>query len=298
MKIGDLLPADRIVVPLPARTLHDAAEQLIGSFVETGLVSDGSKLIERLAETPARDAVTAGGHAFILHFRSDTVRTMGAAMGVTAEPVSLDPESEPIARVVVVLIAPFKESPTYLLAVSILNRVLGSKELIETIVSKESAGAVHEIEELTNVELPDYLLVHDVMIARPRSVLPDTALGDVARVMIANKLASIPVTSPKGEVLGMVSYRDVLRGIFPSFLREMSEGKGSEQKQIGANEARLLPVREIMDRSVLCVSGDQALANVASMIVGKGMDQIPVVRDGVLVGTLTREDIVRRIFGP
>jgi len=298
MRIAELLPASRIVVPLPAKTLHDAAEQLIGSFVDTGLATDGAKLIERLSETPARDAVTAGGHSFILHFRTDAVRTMGAAMGITADPVSLEPDSDPIARVVLLLIAPFKESQTYLLAVSVFNRVLGNAELLETLVAKETPEQVHAVEGLTSVELPASLSVHDVMIARPRSVLPDTTLGDVAKVMIANKLSSIPVTSQQGEVIGMVSYRDVLRGIFPSFLRTLSEGRGPEKKPVGADQARQMPVREIMDRSVLCVSDDQALANVASMIVGKGLDQIPVVRDGVLVGTLTREDIARRIFGP
>lgn len=298
MRIGELLPAARIVVPLPAKTLHDAAEQLIGSFVDTGLANDGAKLIERLSETPARDAVTAGGHAFILHFRTDAVRTMGAAMAITADPVSLEPDSEPIARIVLLLIAPFKESQTYLLAVSVFNRVLGNTELLETLVTKETAEDAYQVEGLSDVELPASLSVHDVMIARPRSVLAETTLGDVARVMLANKLSSIPVTSPQGEVIGMVSYRDVLRGIFPSFLKKLSAGKGSEKKTVGADEARQMPVREIMDRSVLCVSDDQALANVASMIVGKGLDQIPVVRDGVLVGTLTREDIARRIFGP
>ncbi len=297
MKVGDLLPAERIVVPLPAKTLHDAAEQLIASFVETGLASESGRLLARLAETPARDAVTAGGHAFILHFRSNVVRTMGAAMGVTSEPVSLAPDSEPIARIVLLLVAPYQESPTYLQAVSVLNRILGNAELVEEIARQDSPAGVYAIDALTAEKFPDYLAVHDVMISRPRSVLPETTLEEVARVMIANQLSAIPVTTSKGEVLGMVSYRDVLRGIFPSFLKEMSGGPKAKQANAG-DDPRQMPIKEVMDRSVLCVSDDQALANVASMIVGKGVDQIPVVRDGGLVGILTRADIVRRMFGP
>ena len=113
MNIGDLLPEARIVIPLPAKTLHDAAEQLIGCFVETGLAEDGAKLMERVTETPAREAVVSGGGGFILAFRTDAVPALGAALGVTAEPVELEPESERTARVVLVLVAPYKESSLF-----------------------------------------------------------------------------------------------------------------------------------------------------------------------------------------
>jgi CBS domain-containing protein len=53
-----------------------------------------------------------------------------------------------------------------------------------------------------------------------------------------------------------------------------------------------------MDRSVLCVSEDQTLADIASLMVSKDIDRFPVVKEGVLVGFITRGDIVRRLFGP
>jgi CBS domain-containing protein len=52
-----------------------------------------------------------------------------------------------------------------------------------------------------------------------------------------------------------------------------------------------------MDRSVLCVSEDQTIADVATMMVNKDADRFPVVREGVLVGFITRGDIVRRVLG-
>jgi len=57
-------------------------------------------------------------------------------------------------------------------------------------------------------------------------------------------------------------------------------------------------VREVMTRQVLCVSPDQPLAEVASLMTNKDVDRVPVVRDGMLVGFLTRGDIVRKLIGP
>jgi CBS domain-containing protein len=298
MKVGDLLPVERIVTPLPAKTVHDAAEQLIGSFVDTGLAAEPSKLLERLSETPARDAVTVGDGAFILHFRSDAVRGLGGALGVTAQPVLLASDSDRSAQVVVVLVAPHKESPLYLQAIAVLDRVLSVDDVIGRIVAARSPAEIHDIQSLADAELPGYLTVGDVMLGRPRSVWPDATVDDVAKVMIANRISAIPVTSTKGEVLGMVTNRDLLRAAFPSFFKRMSGGYAKLEGAEDVQDPRKLPIREVMDRTVLCVSDDQTLHDVANAIISKAVDRIPVVRDGVLVGLLTRADIVRRIFGP
>jgi len=58
-----------------------------------------------------------------------------------------------------------------------------------------------------------------------------------------------------------------------------------------------IPVREVMDRSVLCVSEEQTLAEVATIMQNRDTERFPVVREGALVGFLTRGDIVRRLLG-
>ena len=56
-------------------------------------------------------------------------------------------------------------------------------------------------------------------------------------------------------------------------------------------------VRDVMTRQVLCVSPDQPLAEVASLMTNKDVDRVPVVQEGRLVGFLTRSDIVRKLIG-
>jgi CBS domain-containing protein len=56
-------------------------------------------------------------------------------------------------------------------------------------------------------------------------------------------------------------------------------------------------VRDVMTRQVLCVSPDEPLAEVASLMTNKDVERVPVVRDGLLVGFLTRGDIVRKLIG-
>lgn len=306
MNLRDLLAPERIVIPLPAKTLHDAAEQLIASFVETGMASEASKLVARVSETPADEALAVGEDAFILHVRSSSMDSVGAALGVTAEPVSLVQESEKSACIVVVVAGPPKDTATFLQAVTGFAQALAMEGVPSAILAASSAEAVADISALMDVELSDVILVGDVMSRKVRSVTPETTLAEAARMMTRYHLGSIPVLSEDGEVLGMVSGRDLLAFSLPLYLKEARPGVGrgsggtavEEVDGTGAGpDPESLPVREVMDRSVLCLSEDQSLADVAGLMVTKDTDRFPVVREGILVGMLTRGGVVRLLFG-
>ena len=47
----------------------------------------------------------------------------------------------------------------------------------------------------------------------------------------------------------------------------------------------------------MCISEDQGLAEVVSIMINKDVERIPVVSEGKLTGFLTRGDILRKLFG-
>ena len=51
-----------------------------------------------------------------------------------------------------------------------------------------------------------------------------------------------------------------------------------------------------MKRSVLCVSEDHTLVDAANMLVNRDVEQLPVVRDGELMGFVTRKSILRALY--
>jgi CBS domain-containing protein len=166
-------------------------------------------------------------------------------------------------------------------------------------LAAESADDVLKIEALTEVELRDYLAVRDVMVHRRLYVAPDTKLQEAARLMATAGVPALPVLSETGEVLGMVGQRELLRHLLPIHVKRMTGDnlpteESGESEQQDPNE---LLVREVMDRSVLCISEDQTIGEVATMMLSRNIDRFPVVRDGRLVGFLTRGDMVRCLFG-
>jgi CBS domain-containing protein len=140
--------------------------------------------------------------------------------------------------------------------------------------------------------LPPQLLVRELMTDRPRSTHPDTPLREAARDMVRSGIGALPVIESGGRLVGMLSERELMRHM----LSFTSLGVSVPRPQSAVERARRT-VRDVMTRQVLCVSPDQPLAEVASLMTNKDVDQLPVVEEGRLVGFLTRGDIVRKLIG-
>jgi len=63
-----------------------------------------------------------------------------------------------------------------------------------------------------------------------------------------------------------------------------------------SGDPRSMAVKDAMARSVLCLNEDQSLQDVATLMQQKDIDRFPVVREGIVVGFLTRADLVRRLI--
>ncbi len=104
----------------------------------------------------------------------------------------------------------------------------------------------------------------------------------------------MPVVDDEQLLVGMLSERELLRDLRDLFL----QGGAPKPRASSSTNDRRRIVRDVMTRQVLCVSPDQPLAEVASLMANKDVEQVPVVREGRLVGFLTRGDIVRMLMAP
>ena len=105
-----------------------------------------------------------------------------------------------------------------------------------------------------------------------------------------------------GSFVGMITHRELLRYLIPDYLQRTKSGEfrvpTRSQLQRGSTDPRLIVVKDAMARTVLCLSEDQTLADVANLMSSKDVDRFPVVREGVVVGFLTRADVIRRLIAP
>jgi CBS domain-containing protein/mannitol/fructose-specific phosphotransferase system IIA component (Ntr-type) len=294
MRLADVVSADRAVVPLESATLPDAAGELVRRLVASGVVSDPEKLRQRMGEERPEDIVAMGDRAFLLHYRTDAVSDLYVAIGTAPTPICRPMgDGEPqCARVLLLVLAPPRLATRYLQVVGAFARFLSAPERIDAVLAQRSPEALAGLAGLHDYELPAQLTVRDLMAERPLTVGPDTALREAALRMVRSGVKGLPVVDDGERVIGMLTEHELMRHLVSNYLLGGPPGTGGAPA--GAAQRR---VRDVMTRQVLCVSPEQPLAEAASIMINKDVDRVPVVREGRLVGYLTRGDIVRKLIG-
>ncbi len=310
MKLGELLDRRRVIVPLAAKNVREATGMLADALLSSGVIGDKGRFKELLEDEWPEDIVSVSGRAFLPHFRTDAAQQVALALGVSPAPIertrpgSTPPEesgSGQAARVFVLVVAPTAEASAYLRAMAAVAQALSRDDTLDALHQAKNADDVMRLAALAETPVPADVAVRVVMTATVTSVPPDMPLRQAAQVLLARRVSSAPVVGPNREVVGMITDRHLMRFLLPETVSAMSTGqvraiKRRKSKESPADPAAV-PVREVMDRSVLCLEEDQTIGDVAALMLSKEVNRFPVTRDGALVGYLTRSDIVRKLLG-
>ncbi|HEX4633605.1 MAG TPA: CBS domain-containing protein [Gemmatimonadales bacterium] len=127
-------------------------------------------------------------------------------------------------------------------------------------------------------------------------------MGEAAHLMLENDIRALPVVNEGGSLVGIVTHKELLKFLIPDYVQRAKTGafRAPTRNQIlkGTTDPKQILVKEAMARTVLCVSHDQRLSDVANLMNNKDVDRFPVVREGSVVGFLTRADMIRRLLTP
>jgi CBS domain-containing protein len=287
------------VVPLEAGSVAEATDRLTERLVEQGAVADPDRLRGALRAARLEDVVSVGEHAFLPHVRTDAVERLVTAVGIAPAPIAWEKDPQRTARIVILVVAPPRAAARYLQVVAAFARVLSDPDTVQAILGARTPEAVLAAGALGSVELPGQLTVRDVMTGHILTASPDQRLADVARMMVERDIRAVPVVDESGALVGIVTHRELLRHLLPGFVQRSTTGsfRAPTKAEIarGSADPRELPVRDVMSRSVLSVSEDQTLSDVATLMNSKDVDRFPVTREGAVVGFLTRADLVRKL---
>jgi CBS domain-containing protein len=136
--------------------------------------------------------------------------------------------------------------------------------------------------------------VSDVMRQEVITVAPETSLRDVAAILSERGISGVPVVEGDA-VVGVVSEADVLmKERTPTarpeglLARVFTPRDPDEEAKLAARTAS-----EAMSSPAITVEPGMAVPRAAALMVERGVNRLPVVDKGVLVGIVTRADLVR-----
>ncbi|WP_439105924.1 CBS domain-containing protein [Congregibacter sp.] len=127
------------------------------------------------------------------------------------------------------------------------------------------------------------LSVAEIMTAQPYTLGPDDSLLDAASLMREHHVRHVPILSNDGNVVGVVSHRDVLAASDSRLVHEDLQASGKEN---------YVALSSVMTSPVQAVSEDAELKAVAGFLRKQRLGCLPVTRDGQLVGIVTDSDFL------
>ena len=141
------------------------------------------------------------------------------------------------------------------------------------------------------------MFVQDVMTRGVLTVRRETPLKDVARTLIDAGIAGAPVVDQDGLVCGVISEADFLiKEQGPTAFRRRSLDTWLGERPKVREQREKLAARtagEAMSSPAITIAPERPLREAAAIMTGRGVNRLPVVVDGRLVGIVTRSDLVR-----
>lgn len=291
MKLSELLTADRILLPLEARDLRGAVEALVGLLARMGVVEKDAegRVVREVISGEGGDLSRINEAILLGVAEAEEVSDLTLALGVSPTPFRVDLPGRKgettLARALVLVLTPRRLSSLRVQAMPTLIRFFRDPDRSRKILQADSSEDVLPLDDMESVEVHDRLVVSDALTPLQYRVYPETPMEEVVDLMIRRSLHAVPVVGETHEVLGILTAGDALEHLLPRKLG----GEGEEEGPALA--------RDVMSRSVLCVSEDQPLVEAANTMINKKVAQLPVVREGELIGFLTRETVLRQLFG-
>jgi CBS domain-containing protein len=140
----------------------------------------------------------------------------------------------------------------------------------------------------------------DVMTRDVVSVAPDTPMRKIAALLLEKRISAVPVVDSSGAPIGMVSEGDLTGRSEAArearqdwWLTVLAEGEALNPEFLAS--LNYPTARDMMSAPVIAIDEETSLAEIAGILTERRIKRVPVVRDGRIVGIVSRADLVRAL---
>jgi CBS domain-containing protein len=144
---------------------------------------------------------------------------------------------------------------------------------------------------------------HEIMVSPAYKVKESESVKAVIEKFIKYRIGGLPVVNERNEVTAYVSDGDIMRFIgkhenqvVGSFFFTMVFSGDNDEYEDRLKRLLALNVMEIAQKKVYKVSWNDEIEDIAALLGKQQIKKVPVERNGVLVGIISRGDVIRHSF--
>src|SRR3972149_2283575 len=139
----------------------------------------------------------------------------------------------------------------------------------------------------------------DVMTTQVVTVSLDAPVAEIAKQLVQRRISAVPVVDADGRPVGIVSEGDLMRRPetggerHPSWwLALVAEAETQDREYVKSHGGR---ARDVMTRDLVTVTEEASLEEIATLLEKHRIKRVPVVREGKLVGIVSRANLLQGI---
>jgi CBS-domain-containing membrane protein len=137
----------------------------------------------------------------------------------------------------------------------------------------------------------------DVMVAPVITVKPHSTVKEVAKTLVDRHISAVPVVDDAGKLVGIISEGDLMHRAemgterrYRWWIRLVGGDASIPFDYIKAHARR---AADIMTRNVFTATPETPLDEIAILLERNSIKRVPIVRDGRLVGIVSRANLVQ-----
>lgn len=141
------------------------------------------------------------------------------------------------------------------------------------------------------------IMTRNVITARPGDTV-----SRVARMLSENNISAVAVCGADGSLLGMVSESDLMRPYIATnverrarWLALLAEGTDLAPEFVEHVRLDRNNVGDLMTTAVVSAGERTSVTELAALMVRNRIKRVPILREGKLVGIVSRADVIRAI---
>jgi CBS domain-containing protein len=139
----------------------------------------------------------------------------------------------------------------------------------------------------------------DVMVRHVITVGPELDVKAVANTLARNGISAVPVIDINNRILGIISEGDLMRRIASGAVHARQWWfdffSSADQQRVDLVRSYSDKAKNVMTHHVITVDAETSLQEIANLFEQHGIKRVPVVKNGQLVGIVSRANLVQAL---
>ncbi|MBP6408106.1 MAG: PTS sugar transporter subunit IIA [Fusobacteriaceae bacterium] len=304
MKLSSYLDEKFIFEDVDGENLDQVIKNVVKELSKCDKVINRNKeMVEEALLKREHEISTAIGngiaipHARICEYDDVSVVIAKLAKPIDAEISAL--HSNDKVDLIFMIIAGKTKNKRVLKLMSSISILAQNVEFLDKIRKEKNIKDIIEIIENNEVEVKDTITAQDIMCPELIPAKLSDTLEEVAKRLIVENRAGLPVVDSKGLFVGEITEKELIEFGMPKYTSLMNDLSfmtiGEPFEEYFKNE-HLVTVNELYRKTAEIIDRKSSIMEICFLMVSKGNTRLYVVENGTYFGTIFRSDIIKKVL--